>query len=121
MLKKSIMLAVAAVVLGGAFAIYSASTVQAEVNTSQQYTPARFAVINAVVQVQSSTDHGANNQSSLFKIDATTGQVWMLQATVQSMANPQILNAVWVPVTDITPAQLQVQQSMFQPNPTNNQ
>ncbi|MGE4563527.1 MAG: hypothetical protein AB7F32_01530 [Victivallaceae bacterium] len=121
MLKKSIMLAVAAVVLGGVLAIYSANTAQAEANTSQQYTPARYAVINAVVQVQSSTDHGVNNQSSLFKIDSTTGQVWMLQATVQSMANPQILNAVWVPVTDISPAQLQIQQSMFQPNPGSNQ
>lgn len=87
----------------------------AESNGTQTFTPARFALLSAPVLVQTMTNQAQMlNQQAMFRIDTQTGQVWMLQVVVQSDVSPLIVNAVWVPVTEIQQQRLQWQNSIFQ-------
>ncbi len=120
MIKKALLLAAASAVLLVLAGVYTANPVQAQDNTStQNFTQSRFALIGAPVQVQATGNLGPVNMNAMFKIDTVTGQVWMLQSTIQSVSNPMVLSALWVPVFDISAQLLQFQQSQYQPNTSN--
>ncbi len=98
--------------VGAALAV---TAVAGEPESTQSFSPSRFALLSATVLVQASvSQEPLLNQQALFRIDTQTGKVCMLQAVVQSPSTPYIINAVWVPVTEISSSQLQWQMSLYQ-------
>ena len=71
--------------------------------TTQMYTPARFALELAEINVTMQQPYGNNTQKLLFKLNTATGEVWALQISTISITNPQILSAGWVKVSSTLP------------------
>ena len=67
--------------------------------TTQSFTKSRFALETAEINVNMQQPYGKNTQKMLFKLDTSTGEVWVMQISTISITNPQILSAGWVKVT----------------------
>ena len=73
-------------------------------NTStQEFAPARYALLEASVNVSSVLNSGAFDrgaQKTVLKSDTRTGQVWVLQLAVNGVGDPTVCSAVWARVQD---------------------
>lgn len=71
-------------------------------NNSQLFAPARFFLVAAEIDtgVLQNPDSGGpgSRRKVLFKLDSTTGEVWVLQLSVMGGNNPQVMSANWYPV-----------------------
>ncbi len=67
---------------------------------SQVFSPARFALVEANINVAmlQPGGSGSNQQRVLTRLDTRTGQVSILQLTVNGPGNPTVQSAVWAPV-----------------------
>ena len=76
--------------------------------TTQTFRGGRFALETAEVSVKMLQPYGSNTQKMLFKVDTVTGDVWALQVSARSHANPEIQSANWVKVQLNAPSQTNV-------------
>ena len=75
----------------------------AENTTTQEVVPARYALLEASVNVSSVLNSGNFDQGiqkTVLKIDTRTGQVWVLQLAVNGVGDPTVCSAVWAKVQD---------------------
>ena len=75
----------------------------AENTTTQEFVPARYALLEASVNVSSVLNSGNFDQGiqkTVLKIDTRTGQVWVLQLAVNGVGDPTVCSAVWAKVQD---------------------
>jgi len=63
--------------------------------TTQSFTPRRFALEAAEVTVKQFRPDGGNTQKMLFRIDTLTGQVWVLQVSAMGQVDPSVTDARW--------------------------
>ena len=64
--------------------------------STQGFNPSRFAIINAVVNVNSPEMGGLDNtQTVLVKIDTATGRAWILQMDVAGGNSPRLRSSSW--------------------------
>ena len=78
----------------------------AESASTQEFTPARYALLEASVNVSAVLNSGGFNQGvqkTVLKIDTRTGQVWVLQLAVNGVGDPTVCSAVWARVQDQGP------------------
>ena len=71
-------------------------------DSSQTFGASRYALLNGEVMVSAMNTVGPIKQDAVFRIDTVTGQVWVLQMTVQSNNQPQVVSAKFVPTTILT-------------------
>ena len=68
-------------------------------NNSQLFTPARYELLAAPVDValiQGAGSAGAGHcRQAVFRLDAVTGEVWVLQMTIMGGNDPQVQGAEW--------------------------
>ena len=68
-------------------------------NSTQTFTPARYALTDAEIDVSIAVPHGpVKEQKVMFKLDSVTGDVWVLQLTVTGQNDPSFAAANWVKV-----------------------
>lgn len=75
----------------------------AENTSTQEFAPARYALLEASVNVSSVLNSGAFDrgvQKTVLKIDTRTGQVWVLQLAVNGVGDPTVCSAVWAKVQE---------------------
>lgn len=89
-----------------AFGIGSALPVQADSNGGTQiFVPARYALVQGEVNVstlqQNVTADGGFTQKAIFRLDTTTGEVWVLQLSIVGANQPQVTSGSWMKVTDM--------------------
>ncbi len=74
--------------------------ISASENNSQLFTPARFSLVAADVDVAMLQGGGGDDsgRNVVFKLDSVTGEVWVLQLSVVGGNNPQVTGASWYPV-----------------------
>ena len=66
--------------------------------TTQNYTPARFAIAAAEIHVAMLQGGGQERlRKILFKLDSVTGEVSILQMSIRGINDPTVLSAVWQP------------------------
>ena len=66
-------------------------------STTQVFTPARYALSSAEIDVSISVPNGpVQEQKVMFKMDTVTGDVWVLQLSVQGQNDPAFAAANWV-------------------------
>jgi hypothetical protein len=89
---------VAALALSGAWAVKT----HASENNSQLFTPARYALVAAEVDVALLQGAGSagkgHSRQAVFKLDSLTGEVWVLQMEIMGGNDPKVTNANWHPV-----------------------
>lgn len=80
-----------------AVSVFPAST--AAESGTQVFTPARYALTDAEIDVSVSVPNGpVQEQKVMFKLDTVTGDVWVLQLTVNGQNDPTFAAANWVKV-----------------------
>lgn len=68
-------------------------------NGTQVFSPARYALTDAEIDVSVSVPNGpVQEQKVMFKLDTVTGDVWVLQLTVNGQNDPTFAAANWVKV-----------------------
>ena len=68
---------------------------------SQLYPNGRYALVEGEIDVAQLQQGGRNSeQKVMLKIDTTTGQVWVLQLSVNGPNDPTVRSAVWAPVAN---------------------
>ena len=80
--------------------LWATETNAAEADT-QQFTPARYVIVAAEVNValiQNDADGGAGTRKVLLKMDTVTGEVWILQLGIFGGNDPRVTSASWCPV-----------------------
>ena len=86
-------IAVLALVLAGTLGVRAAD------NNSQLFTPARYALLAAPVDVALIQGAGSagtgHTRQAVFKMDTVTGDVWVLQMTVMGGNDPKVNSANW--------------------------
>ena len=90
----------AAAALAGAAAACAMKT-HASDDNSQLFRPARYALVAADVDaamLSGGDSNASGSRKALFKLDSTTGEVWVLQLSVVGGNNPQVTDANWYPV-----------------------
>ena len=61
----------------------------------------RYALVEGEIDVAQLQQGGRNSeQKVMLKIDTTTGQVWVLQLSVNGPNDPTVRSAVWAPVAN---------------------
>ena len=86
-------------------AFYPARLTAQGAQTTQAFTPNRFALEAAEVNVKQLRPEGKCRQKMLFKIDTLTGQVWVLQVSSIGQVNPHVTEAAWKKVESVPPVQ----------------
>ena len=69
--------------------------------TTQNYSPARYALVQGSVTISNITDSGGmsnNIQPCMFKLDTRTGETWVVQLAVNGAGDPTVRSAVWAKV-----------------------
>lgn len=69
--------------------------------TTQNYSPARYALVQGSVTISNITDSGGmsnNIQQCMFKLDTRTGETWVVQLAVNGAGDPTVRSAVWAKV-----------------------
>ena len=80
--------------------LWATKTNAAEADT-QQFTPARYVIVAAEVNValiQNDANGGAGTRKVLLKMDTVTGEVWILQLGIFGGNDPRVTSASWCPV-----------------------
>ncbi len=92
--------ATAAIAAAAAAAIhFGVSSAGAADNSTQNYTPSRFALLAAQINVAS--DEGGtpyNTRQVMVRADTLTGQCWILELKVFGYQNFRVANASWKPI-----------------------
>ena len=91
------------VLLAAAAAVLFVRHLTAANVTTQEFIPARYALLEASVNVSSVLNSGGFDrgvQKTVLKIDTRTGQVWVLQLAVNGVGDPTVCSAVWAKVQD---------------------
>lgn len=71
-------------------------TGNAQTGNSQEFTPSRFVITAAEINVLSPQMNGSNaTQNVLVKMDTLTGKSWILQLEVAGGNEPRIRNSAW--------------------------
>lgn len=92
-------------ILGGAAAVALLAAgvlvslpAQADNNgNSQLYPSGRFALVEGEINVATVQEGQGNVQKVMMRVDTATGQVWVLQLSVNSKNDPTVRSAVWAP------------------------
>lgn len=64
--------------------------------STQEYSPSRFAVISAEVNVLTpDMNVSRHTQHLLMRVDTVTGRTWLLQVNVAGGNEPRVRTAVW--------------------------
>ena len=90
-----------------AFGIGSAIPVRADSSSggTQTFVPARYALVQGEVNVstlqQDINAEGGFTQKAIFRLDTTTGEVWVLQLSIVGANQPQVTSGSWMKVTDM--------------------
>lgn len=101
MKKLMILSGVAAALLMGAGVLISLPAQADNNENSQLYPNGRFALVEGEINVAAIQQGGqGNEQKVMFKLDTTTGQVWVLQLSVNGLNDPTVRSAVWAPVAN---------------------
>lgn len=82
---------------------YLAANSGNSMNTTQNYTPSRYALLEADVNISNVMNSGGLNnnvQKTVLKVDTLTGRVWVLQLAVNGTGDPTVRSAVWAQVQD---------------------
>lgn len=75
----------------------------AQNDTTQDFQQSRFALLSAELNISNITGSGGisnNVQKSVLKLDTKTGEVWVLQLTVNGTGDPTVRSAVWAKVSN---------------------
>lgn len=119
---NKIQIAALAAVAAGAIAFGIGSALPARADSSggtQVFVPARYALVQGEVNVstlqQDINAEGGFTQKAIFRLDTTTGEVWVLQLSIVGANQPQVTSGSWMKVTDMQ----QLQQFQLQ-NQSNN-
>lgn len=103
-MKKILVVAAVAAVALLAVGIYTSLPAQADNSgNSQLFTPGRYALVEGEINVATLSQPGgrnSNEQKVMFKVDTTTGQVWVLQLGIVAPNDPTVNSAVWAPVSN---------------------
>ena len=78
----------------------------AQNDTTQDFQQSRFALLSAELNISNITGSGGisnNVQKSVLKLDTKTGEVWVLQLTVNGTGDPTVRSAVWAKVSNSGP------------------
>lgn len=67
-------------------------------DSTQGYTPARFALLAARLNVSSMSISGDNTRQVIVRADTATGQCWILELTVPGEGSFKVLQGVWKPI-----------------------
>ena len=83
-----------AAAVAGAVTFFS-SKAEAAVDSTQNYTPARFALLAAELNVSSMSIGPNNTRQVIVRADTATGQCWVLELTVPGEGSFQVIRADW--------------------------
>ena len=105
---NKIQIAALAAVAAGAIAFGIGSALPARADSSggtQVFVPARYALVQGEVNVstlqQDINAEGGFTQKAIFRLDTTTGEVWVLQLSIVGANQPQVTSGSWMKVTDM--------------------
>ncbi|WP_176014770.1 hypothetical protein [Victivallis sp. Marseille-Q1083] len=99
MLSKTVIALLGCAVMLTGVVVYTATRAEAaEAVSSQNYTPARYAVISGPLDVVSEFNNQPYTMNAMLLLNTETGQVWMLQANVRQQNEPELNSAFWYPV-----------------------
>ena len=97
-MKRTYFILSAVLLMIGAGLLFLPSSSEAG-NGTQSFTPARYALTDAEIDVSISVPNGpVKEQKVMFKLDTVTGDVWVLQLSVQGQNEPAFAAANWVKV-----------------------
>ncbi|MBQ9788101.1 MAG: hypothetical protein IJW31_00675 [Lentisphaeria bacterium] len=83
--------------------LFGTLILQADDGTSQNFTMQnRYALLAGSVLVQSEMTGDRTIADAIFKIDAMTGEVWILQLKIDSPQRPRIVAADFVPTATLS-------------------
>jgi hypothetical protein len=86
--------------LSAASALYPADADDTMPVTTQNFSPARFALAAAEINIANPQSPGVSTtQKALFRIDSVTGEVSVLQMAVRGNNDPTIQSAVWAQIS----------------------
>lgn len=110
-MKKRILIAAVSIaivlVLLGITGITKLQASQTMPVTTQGFTPARYALAAAEINVANLQGGGrACTRKVLIRMDSVTGKAQILQMSVRGDGDPTVLSAVWAPTEDSGPFQL---------------
>ena len=77
---------------------FSISNVKADDNTTQNYSPNRFALLAGEINVSSNEGGAPSTRRVMLRADTATGQCWILELKVYGYQNFRVANAAWKPV-----------------------
>ena len=105
---NKIQIAALAAAAAGAIAFGIGSAIPARADSSggtQVFVPARYALVQGEVNVstlqQDINAEGGFTQKAIFRLDTTTGEVWVLQLSIVGANQPQVTSGSWMKVTDM--------------------
>lgn len=105
---NKIQIAALAAVAAGAITFGIGSALPARADSSggtQVFVPARYALVQGEVNVstlqQDINAEGGFTQKAIFRLDTTTGEVWVLQLSIVGANQPQVTSGSWMKVTDM--------------------
>ncbi|MBQ9089130.1 MAG: hypothetical protein IJY46_10180 [Lentisphaeria bacterium] len=76
-----------------------ATRLNASDNPVQNYTPSRFVLLSAELNVSSLQTAVPNTRKVVIQSDTVTGQCWVLELMIPSTGNFHVASARWRPVT----------------------
>ena len=92
-------IATAAIAAAAAAAIhFGVSSAGAADNSTQNYSPSRFALLAAQINVSSDEGGISNTRQVMIRADTLTGQCWILELKVYGYQNFRVANASWKPI-----------------------
>ena len=92
-------IATAAIAAAAAAAIhFGITSAGAADNSTQNYSPSRFALLSAQINVSSDEGGISNTRQVMVRADTLTGQCWILELKVYGYQNFRVANANWKPI-----------------------
>lgn len=77
---------------------FSISSAGANDNTTQNYSPNRFALLAGEINVSSNEGGAPSTRRVMLRTDTATGQCWILVLQVYGYQNFRVANASWQPI-----------------------
>ena len=97
---RGAVIAILLLLLNAVIALYPADADNTMPVTTQSFSPARFALAAAEINVANPQSPGIQvTQKTLFRIDSVTGEVSILQMSVRGNNDPTVQSAVWARVS----------------------
>lgn len=97
---RGAILVILLLLLSAVAALYPADADDVMPVTTQNFSPARFALAAAEINIANPQSPGiSTTQKALFRIDSVTGEVSVLQMAVRGNNDPTIQSAVWAKIS----------------------